>query len=239
MKRHLRPELRPENDPDNATPRQISSATGHDIPGGTDSENNGAEMNALKGELLGRREAIRRTALLMGGLLLTPHILGVMSGCKARPGVEWSPRFFNPQQARLLTRLADVIIPSGETPGASEAGVPSFIEQMITEIYTEDARERFVEGLDLFDRKVREEQGDSFIDLSSELQFEVASQCNRAAVTGGREPMDRFFLTMKELTMLGYFTSEPGATQVLRYEAVPGRYDGCVPFEEIGRTWAT
>jgi hypothetical protein len=44
---------------------------------------------------------------------------------------------------------------------------------------------------------------------------------------------------IKELTCLGFFTSEPGATQVLQYEAVPGAYHGCVPLAEVGKTWAT
>ncbi|MBX7124565.1 MAG: gluconate 2-dehydrogenase subunit 3 family protein, partial [Cyclobacteriaceae bacterium] len=53
-------------------------------------------------------------------------------------------------------------------------------------------------------------------------------------------PAERpFILRMKELTMLGFFTSEPGATQVLQYSAVPGAYRGCVPLSEIGKTWAT
>lgn len=47
-----------------------------------------------------------------------------------------------------------------------------------------------------------------------------------------------FFRTMKELTVVGYYTSEVGATVELRHEAVPGRYEGCVPFSRIGRTWA-
>ena len=47
-----------------------------------------------------------------------------------------------------------------------------------------------------------------------------------------------FFRTMKELTVVGYYTSEPGATVELRHEAVPGRYEGCVPLAQIGRTWA-
>jgi gluconate 2-dehydrogenase subunit 3-like protein len=48
-----------------------------------------------------------------------------------------------------------------------------------------------------------------------------------------------FFRAMKELTILGYYTSQPGATKELRYVQVPGRYDGCVPFAKIGREWAT
>ena len=50
-----------------------------------------------------------------------------------------------------------------------------------------------------------------------------------------------FILTLKELTMLGFFTSEPGASQVLQYSPVPGAYKGCVPVSEAGngKTWAT
>jgi hypothetical protein len=46
---------------------------------------------------------------------------------------------------------------------------------------------------------------------------------------------------VKELTLLGYFTSEPGATQVLQYRPVPGAYHACVPLTQAGKgkTWAT
>jgi gluconate 2-dehydrogenase gamma chain len=52
----------------------------------------------------------------------------------------------------------------------------------------------------------------------------------------GRQP---FFRTMKELTLLGYYTSQIGAAQELKYAQVPGRFDGCVPFSSIGRAWST
>lgn len=63
-------------------------------------------------------------------------------------------------------------------------------------------------------------------------------------VDGTRQPpqlevtLEPFFYKLKELTMVGYYTSEPGATEELQYIHVPGRYDGCEPLEEIGRTWA-
>ena len=47
-----------------------------------------------------------------------------------------------------------------------------------------------------------------------------------------------FFRTMKELTLLGYYTSEVGATQELQWIAAPGHFQGCAPIEEVGRTWA-
>jgi hypothetical protein len=49
-----------------------------------------------------------------------------------------------------------------------------------------------------------------------------------------------FILTMKELTLLGFFTSEVGTTQILQYLPVPGRLQGCIPLREAGngKTWA-
>jgi hypothetical protein len=52
------------------------------------------------------------------------------------------------------------------------------------------------------------------------------------------EPPVPFWRTMKELTLVGYYTSEPGATKELRYEATPARYDACVPLAKIGRAWS-
>ena len=43
---------------------------------------------------------------------------------------------------------------------------------------------------------------------------------------------------MKELTLVGYYTSEAGATEELTYEPVPGVWEGCVPYEDIGSAWS-
>ncbi len=57
-------------------------------------------------------------------------------------------------------------------------------------------------------------------------------------VTTGGEAPPPAYRQLKELTLAGYYTSEPGATEELRWEAAPGRYDADVPFSEIGRAWA-
>ncbi|MEX0686952.1 MAG: gluconate 2-dehydrogenase subunit 3 family protein [Balneolales bacterium] len=188
-----------------------------------------------------RREAIKRTAILMGGFAFAPSALGLLNGCTPQPGVDWNPKFFNKSQARLITKLSDIIIPADDTPGASDAGVPAFIESMVSEIYDENAREKFMKSLKAFDEMAKEQHGKKYVDLDSKLQFEFADHQNKLALrseTNG-QPGVVFFFMMKELTLLGFFTSETGATETLRYLPVPGRYDGCVPFEEIGKTWAT
>lgn len=184
-----------------------------------------------------RKEAIKKTAILMGGLVFAPSALGVLNGCKARPGVDWNPQFFNRERAWLVTTLSDIIIPETDTPGASQAGVPAFIEEMVYTAYTEENREQFLSGLDEFDDLAKDLHGNNFVDLDSESQKEFAVELNKIALET-EPPVPSFFLVMKELTMMGYFTSEIGAKETLRYEKVPGYYDGCVPFEEIGKTWA-
>jgi hypothetical protein len=47
-----------------------------------------------------------------------------------------------------------------------------------------------------------------------------------------------YFRMMKELTLLGYFTSEIGCTEAQRYAETPGRFDACVPYQAGQPSWA-
>lgn len=182
-----------------------------------------------------RKEAIKRTGLLLGGVVFAPNILGVLKGCTATPG-DWDPVLFSSGQSRVVTTLSDVILPADDTPAASEVGVPQFMEAMVNEVYSEEQRQQFLDGIDAFAEDFESEYDKAFYDATEDERFDFTYQKNRSAVEENDAP---FFLQFKELTMLGYFTSEAGATQVLRYEAAPGMYDGCMPLEEVGRTWAT
>ena len=184
-----------------------------------------------------RKEAIKRASLLLGGVVFSPNILGVLNGCTATPG-DWTPTLFSNDQARIVTALADVILPADDTPAASELGVPEFIETMVDEVYSEVQQREFMEGLDKFSADYRADIQSEFVDGNDTDKYDFTYHQNRLALE--EDPASNpFFLSFKELTLLGYFTSEVGATEVLRYEAVPGVYDGCVPFEDIGKTWAT
>jgi len=195
-------------------------------------------------QLIDRREALRKTALLMGAAVSASAMAGLLNGCKAKPDLNYQPVFFNEDQARLISELAGVILPKTDTPGAKEVGVPNFIDQMLRECYKKEDQDRFLQGLATFDEDAKKAHGDSFVYLKPEHQLAFVKQYNEQTVKAVREKWNAprpFFAMAKELTMLGYFTSEAGATQVLQYEAVPGSYKGCIPLKEAGqgRTWAT
>jgi gluconate 2-dehydrogenase gamma chain len=181
---------------------------------------------------MNRREVIKRTAILMGGAVSTPAILGILKGCAAKPGVDWNPEFFTQEQAHVITELAEIIIPATDTPGAKEAGVPGFIEQLVFKAYADENRDTFMNALEEF------MTASNFLKLGAEKQKEYVFTEHEKAIQEKTQPRP-FILAMKELTMLGFFTSQPGATQVLQYEAVPGRYNGCQPLAEVGKAWAT
>ena len=191
-----------------------------------------------------RREALKRTAWIMGGVVSAPAIAGILKGCAAKPTIDWKPVFVAEDQGILITQVAEIIIPKTDTPGAKDTGVPGFIDLMLKDVYPKDDQDRFLEGLKAFDDEARKTYGDAFIELSAEQQAEYVKKVHDEAISAQKADQARprpFILMMKELTMLGFFTSEPGATQVLQYVAVPGSYKGCIPLSEAGngKTWAT
>jgi len=201
-----------------------------------------------------RREVLQRAALVLGYAITAPVAIGVLNGCTATPDAGFKPAFLSPDQAALVAALAEIIIPKTDTPGAAEAGVPGFIDLMLKDCYAKADQDRLLSEMAAFDKAAKDAFGDSFVSCAPDKQKEHVSKVHAeaiAAVKSENPPKDRpFILVMKELTMLGYFTSEAGATQVLSYVAVPGTYQGCVPVGTkvtdaggteytVGRTWAT
>lgn len=192
-----------------------------------------------------RREAIKRTAWIMGGVVSAPAIMGILKGCAPKPGIDWKPLFFSPEQATLVSQVAEIIIPKTDTPGAKDTGVPAFIDLILKDVYSKEDQDRYVNGLKAFDDGANKEYGDAFVDLDAEQQQAYVKKLHDEAIQTERNtnpsPKRPFILMTKELTMLGFFTSEVGATKVLQYDPVPGAYKGCIPVSEAGngKTWAS
>jgi gluconate 2-dehydrogenase gamma chain len=192
-----------------------------------------------------RREAIKRTAWIMGGIVSAPAVMGVLNGCTAKPTLDWKPIFLSDSQAGVISQVAEIIIPKTTTPGAKDTGVPGFIDLMLKDVYAKEDQDRFLDGLKSFDDEAKKTYDDAFMDLDEQQQKEFVMKKHEEAINAEKSdkaPEKRpFILMMKELTMLGFFTSEVGATQVLQYDPVPGAYKGCIPLSEAGngRTWAT
>lgn len=200
---------------------------------------------------MNRREAIQRTALAMGYAITGPALIGVLNGCQANPELPFKPEFFTEEQAALVADLTEIIIPRTDTPGAKDAGVPMFIDSLLKGTYGKEGQEAFLKNLNEFNEDARAAYGKNFISCKEEEKVahfkkhhdKAISDTPGGSSTGwwnaGVSGSKPFVLEIKELTLLGFFISEPGATQVLQYNQVPGPYKGCVPLSQVGKTWAT
>ncbi|HMN46022.1 MAG TPA: gluconate 2-dehydrogenase subunit 3 family protein [Povalibacter sp.] len=196
---------------------------------------------------MNRREALQQAAWLMGGALSAPALMGILNGCTAKPEANWQPVFLTSAQAALVGEVAEILIPRTDTPGAKDVGVPALIDRMLEAVYPKQDQGRFLAGLDEFDSQARAQHADDFLHLERNVRIEHVRAVTAAAmaaerVHGGPGPFARPFILMtRELTLLGYFTSQAAATKVLQYNPAPGPFRGCVPLNEAGngRTWAT
>ncbi len=176
---------------------------------------------------LSRREAIKKAALIMGGSLALPNILKAWD----TPAVYNKAFYMNVAQDAVLAELCETIIPTTDTPGAKAAGVPAFIKKMIADCYEKKDQDAFTEGLDQLEADTKSKFSKSFAEVTDEQRVEM--------VKAAEASKSRFWRLAKELTVFGFFTSEIGCTQALRYEPVPGRYDGAFPYKKGDKAWAT
>jgi len=152
---------------------------------------------------------------------------------------------FSAADVALLDEVAETILPRTDTPGAKDAQVGAFMTVFVTDCYTAEDQAAFRAGLVELERRA----GGRFLDLApaartqllAALDAEAAGQAARAWVSsnGSGSGGVHWFTMIKQLTIFSFFTSEVGATQVLRYEPVPGFYDGNLPYEPGTPAWAT
>lgn len=190
---------------------------------------------------LSRREALHRLTFLVGGVLSAPAMSAILAGCRAEARTpDWTPQTLTADQLELLDLLVDRIIPTTDTPGAKDAGVPAFIDRLLEKWADPEERDRFLTGLAAIEEETRKTYGVALREATPEQQNALLTRHDQRAVQAREEDADPlpFFATLKEWTLVGYYTSEVGATQELQWLAAPGRYDGDLPLEEVGPTWA-
>jgi hypothetical protein len=177
----------------------------------------------------------RRTSLLALGALgahaLFPRVLDAWAGIQAAQAATgaWQPRTLSPAAGAQVAALADAIIPDTDTPGARAAGVHVFIDLLLAECVTADERQAFADGLAAFEASCRQAHG---------AGIEAVTAAQRTALLQRAEAeKNPFVQTLKSLTVLGYGSSRIGASQALAWDAVPGRYRGCVDLAPGQRAW--
>lgn len=183
-----------------------------------------------------RRQALSRVALIFGGSIIGAKAF--LSGCKSDKKEE----LFETDEIAMFDEIGETILPTTTSaPGAKAAGIGTFMKVYVSDCYTEKDQQIFKEGFAKIDEASQKSYDKNFMELSPDEKTNILVAIDKEATMHKKnlkpdEP-NHFFSMMKQLTIFGYFTSEVGATKSLRYDPVPGSYEGCVDYEKGQRAY--
>ena len=183
---------------------------------------------------MNRRDALKTSSLILGYSLTAGTAVAVLSGCQADPALDWTPVNLDKKQALLVAELCEIIIPKTETPGAREALVDRFIDAIL-DAQEPEVKETFLTKLTELQNSIKEQFGKPLYKCDEEQKKLLVQQMFESSDRNDRHDL---FRMIKEWTVVGYCCSEAGATEHLEWDPVPGPYQGCIDFSEVGKTWA-
>lgn len=208
-----------------------------------------------------RRDALSTMAILLGGAIVSTDVF--FSSCKSNVKEE----YFAPEDISLLDEIGETIIPAtASSPGAKAAKIGDFMKVYVTDCYNAADQQTFFAAVREIKNLSQKKFEKDFMKLTvpqrqkvlAELEMEKHSKVESKSKAPGAEGdaiqtgkqqeanktslnavSNRYFSMLKQLTLLGYFTSEPGATKAMRYIQTPGSYKGNVPYTKGDKAWAT
>ena len=181
-----------------------------------------------------RRKALALTATIMGSSIVGAQVF--LNGCTP---IDKPKDFELAEYIPLMDEIGETILPeSAESPGAKAAHIGNFMNTIVTDCYDMSEAETFRNGLVVITNSAKKQFNQSFVDLPASDKYSLIAGFDKESRDSIDDGSDHFFTMMKQLTIWGYFTSEPGATKALRYNPIPGRYDACVVYSPGDKAWA-
>lgn len=206
-----------------------------------------------------RRKALKNIGLGSAALFGSSALFGALQGCSpSAPEVGWIPVFFTPAEAAQMEKICEAIAPKTATPGAIEAGVVNHLDQALNVLYKERDSDYFRRGLAAFVKSYDDNQETSFNKATTEQMTKVindfvvdfeSDDARSKAYYGSLQDeageksddfvMTYFTINVVPATFNSYFTSELVGETVMRYDPIPQKYEGCIPYAPGEHSWSS
>lgn len=193
-----------------------------------------------------RRTAIKQAALITGYAISATAVSAVWQSCQRDPAAAakvWKPVFFTAEQGPAIMEIGETILPATDTPGAKDVDVHAFVDQFAKDCLTEEEQAQFRAGLKQLLSDCEQQNGSSFLDCTAEQRLAFLNEQDASA----RQLVELnpvlpeeeypFFLKLKEMVLMGYFTSERVGKEVTAFLPIPGKYEPCAPYEKGQPAW--
>ena len=189
---------------------------------------------------MNRREALSAVTFLLGGTVIGAEVF--LSGC-GRTKDEVLNVTLSDDDIRLLNDIGETILPATtSSPGAREANVGAFMKSIVSDCYSAEEQKIFQDGLLKLNAATQRLFGNNFGALDEMQRHEFIlglerESANYKSTKTTNDPNTHYYTMIKQLSVWGFLSSEAGATKALRHVAVPGRFDGCIPFQPGEKAW--
>jgi hypothetical protein len=192
-----------------------------------------------------RREALKNVAFLLGGAI-SASTMGVLFESFTLPENEKNFVNYSLEDEKIFAEFADIIVPTTKSSaGAKAAGLGKFIPMMMKDCYPATMQTSFANGFKALQAKSMKDFGKSYIALTPAdrkklmIDLRAIALAQKDGKSEENKDLAYFFVTARDLTLLGYYSSEIGCTKAREYVLIPGRYDGSAPLKPGQRSWAT
>lgn len=209
-----------------------------------------------------RRELLRMIALATGSALIGGEVF--LTGCNNPDQVLGSGNFTDDDIA-FLDEVGETILPKTNSPGAKDAKIGGFMKTMVSDCYTKEDQDVFHAGIKKLNDACEKMHGHGIMkaDATQRKELLIAMDKESKETAAKKREFDReqnkregeefekgnkafkkatmpahYFTMMKQLTILGYFTSKEGRTGALRFQPVPGKYDGNLDYKKGDKLFA-
>jgi len=180
-----------------------------------------------------RRKLLKMVALATGGAVIGGEFF--LAGCKNKDAAVAGMSFTQGNVA-FLDEVAETILPKTTTAGAKDAEVGKFMTVMVNDCYAEADQKIFFDGMKRLNDACNQMHGHDFIKAEPAHRKEVLTALDKEAKeymkNKKKEDPNHYFQMMKQLTLLGFFTSKQALEQCFNYKAVPEKYDGAMPYKK-------
>ena len=205
-----------------------------------------------------RRQALKNIGLGAGLFVIGPSTLSLLQSCNSEPEYDWQPVFLTASHGYALKKVLNVILPSSDTPGASDLNIPQFIDAYMDQVEDVERREKFQESADAFARAFKEEfdkeqeegkdedfenlikkylkatpaQREKFVRRNTETQDAIRDP---EYVMNNDEGAYAYLTTVRNMGIWAWKNSEEVGENVMWYDPIPGQYIPCGPVDELGQ----
>jgi gluconate 2-dehydrogenase gamma chain len=188
--------------------------------------------------MIDRRQALAGVVALFGAPIFAPiaRAAGLVGPAKAPVVSEGPPsvQVFTPAQHDLMTALSERVLPTTDTPGAIEAGVPGYIEKLLADWALPNERLPIIAGLDAIEAKSQQDYKTAAAKAKPAQQDALLTAAMNNQIPNGAA----FFEKFRQLVITGYYTSEIGMTKEREYLPVPGEYNGEFLYSKVNKVYS-